>query len=86
MPDLSKDRNDELGMACVWCGQTEVFHVCCDIWGELTKDGFDSDADNLPNRDADFDDYRGCRCPQCGAHGVVGDFRKSYHRKFPEVA
>ena len=59
--------------ACPKCGQRESLNICADIWAKFTNAGLDTEADGLPETGANFSQYSGCQCPQCGWTGVVED-------------
>lgn len=59
---------------CPSCGLVDHVHVAATVWGSYTPEGFDSDAEDLPNYDYSFDDATAARCPGCRHTGPLNDF------------
>ena len=72
-PEHHAEQLDDL--KCPNCGQTEAFHIAATVWGRYTANGFDQDAEDLPNGDSDWDQYAACICPECHKSGLVEDFQ-----------
>lgn len=60
---------------CPSCGLKDSVQVAATVWGLFTPEGFDSDADDLPSYDNDFDEHAGAICPECGHRGNLSDFQ-----------
>lgn len=66
------------GLACPQCGNADKLEITIICTAELTIDGTEALGDH------DWDDGSRCRCPDCGAGGLVGDFRKPQSKKHKE--
>lgn len=69
MRPSSDNSNCLFGLVCPDCGQSDSLTIGGEITAMLSDDGVEEEHDFL------FSDYSTCQCPDCGARGIVADFR-----------
>jgi hypothetical protein len=64
------DLRDTLELGCPACAQADELVISITTLARLTPYGSETEGDH------EWDDASYCRCPDCGHHGTVADFRQ----------
>ena len=69
------DLDNDFGMKCPHCGDSDQIDVAATVWVRLCRDG--TDVFEPDNGDHEWTDFSAAHCGSCGHDGAVASFIKA---------